>query len=163
MDVRTLRRRCIAAWLCMVMTMGLASAQSVPNRVDVLVIPELGDAAVVAPVKNLVVNIPLSGASVLCNRPVTVADVAPLVNPTQVEIDDPFTLGRSCVVPLPDRFSIPPGNYRVVTVFISAKCAIGGQAAVDCRGVRSSVGAPGVFEILPEGPPVAPSNVKVKR
>lgn len=140
-----------------------AGAQSVPNRVDVLVIPAVGDALTVAPVKNLIVSIPLSGASVLCGRPVTTAEVPPLVNPTLVEIDDPFTADRSCVVPLPDRFTIPPGSYRVVTVFISAKCAIGGQAAVDCRGARSLVGVPGVFEILPEGPPAAPTNVKVKR
>jgi hypothetical protein len=133
------------------------SAQSVPTKIDMLVLPAVGDPATVAPVASLISNLP-----VFCNRVATADAVVPLVNPVAAEVDDPFVASRVCRVPIPDRFAIPPGNYRVVAVFISARCAVAGVPQTECRGPRSAVGDP-VFELLPEGPPVAPTNLKPKR
>ena len=133
---------------------------ALPNSVDILILPATGDPLTVAPIATR--NTLISSTS-NCNLTASPPDgTSPLVNPTQAEFDDPFTAGRVCRVPLPG--ALPDGTgYRGVAVFIANTCTIDGQPQTNCRSPRSAVGIP-PFNVSPIlTPPVAPTNLGIRR
>jgi len=139
-----------------------------PTSVDILVIPETGDANTVAPVaaRNTVIatlsnNVPQPNAK--CGQPVTTAPTAPLVNPTTVDFQDPFNASRVCNADIPT--GLAEGKYRVVAVFQAAQGCnpTGGVVTAPCFSTRSTIGVPSPFTVAARSlPPVPPTGVVVR-
>lgn len=125
-----------------------------PLSVDVLILPATGDPTTVAPVvpaRNTVIGAVDAGGifvpNAQCGRQPLPPGALPLVNPTQVEFDDPFTPGFKCIAPLPA--GIPNGaGYRAVAVAIADNCTVNGVAISPCPSVRSAVAIP-TFSVAP--------------
>jgi len=131
---------------------------SVPERIKVLVIPEIGDPVTVAPVASGETIITATSSN--CNQaPNTSA--AGLVNPGYAFFDDPFTAGKDCFAPIPG--ALPNGRYRTVGVFVVATCVdANGVTKAPCEGNRSAPSL--VFTVAPILTfPVAPTGWGVKQ
>jgi hypothetical protein len=125
-----------------------------PTTVDVLVLPATGDPNTVAPVvparSTVIGAIDAGGVFVpnaQCGRQPLPPGALPLVNPTQVEFDDPFSQGFKCVAPLPT--GIPTGSgYRAVAIAIADNCTVDGALISPCPSARSDVAIP-TFQVAP--------------
>lgn len=126
---------------------------AIPTSVDVLVLPATGD-----PASSLTVPLGIRTTVIpgtVCNQAALPVGPTPLINPSIVEIDDPFTAGRKCRLAMP--IGLPNGTgYRAVTVFF-ATCN-----GTPCPSDRSLVGAP-FFDLagIPVRP-AAPTSVVVR-
>jgi hypothetical protein len=121
---------------------GQTPAPALPVAVQILTLPPEGDPMVIPPVKMEEIQI---GPSVYCNLDRILDDPnAPtyIINPTHVSFDDPFTPGRSCLVPR-SLNGIPNGeNYRSVAIFKAVTCIVNGAEPTPCLSPRSEVGVP---------------------
>ncbi len=143
--------RCVCALLVILASAAPLHAQTpeLPTSVDVLVLPATGDPVTTAPIATRNTAI---GASLNCNLAATGAPAVPLINPGQVEFDDPFTSGRVCHVPLPA--AIPDGvNYRAVAVALGAS----GRSSA-----RSAVAVPPFSISTATGPPAVLTHLGVR-
>lgn len=135
------------------------SVPALPNSVDVLILPAVGDPVTTPPVatRNTVI-----GVATNCNLPASPPGPAnPLVNPTIAEFDDPFTSGRVCRVPLP--LALPAGvGYRGVAVLIANTCDVGGVPTPNCRSARSAVAIPPFNVQLILTAPASPTNLGIR-
>lgn len=125
---------------------------AVPTSVEILVLPAVGDPLTVLPVTNGS-RITLIGVATNCNLPASAPGPSPLINPTIAEVEDPFTAGRFCRVPMPT--NLPNGDgYRAVAIF---RTAPPGPSSG-----RSAVGIP-PFDIRGTlVPPAAPKGLAVR-
>jgi hypothetical protein len=138
---------------------GLAQTVASPTRVDLLVIPAVGDPATVAAVATA--SVPVGLTAPACNQaPVTTAPPTSLVNPVNpFEFDDPFRAGRKCRISVPS--GLPDGSYRVVAVSVADTCNPTGKAPVTpCPSPRSSVGVPPFSIVSPLLAPAAPTGLR---
>jgi hypothetical protein len=137
---------------------------SIPISVDILVLPP-GTTDLTAPTATPVAvrNTPISATGAMCGRPDSGAGSSTsLVNPTAVAFDDPFTVGRECIVPLPVGLPVGTG-YRAVAIFRSAPCSdTNGNPLPECVSPRSLLAVPpfNVQSILTR--PAAPTTLVVK-
>ena len=131
-----------------------------PVSIEAQVLPPTGDPLTVAPIA--IRNTPISATN-NCNLAPTPGGTGtlPLINPTSIEMDDPFTAGKVCRVPLPT--GLPNGtNYRGTAVFIATTCTVNGVVQSPCRSARSAVGVP-PFTVEPILTlPVTPTNLVVR-
>ena len=135
------------------------AAGVLPTSADVLVLPPTGDAATVAPIATRSTVIGTRNAAGVvsptneCGRTPNPDAATPLVNPVLVEFVDPFTAGKTCLVPLPA--TLPDGaGYRVVVVLVAPTCGPVSQPITPCPSARSPVAIP-AFEVVSVTPPPA--------
>lgn len=135
-------------------------AGTLPTQVEVLVLPATGDPATVAPIASRSTVIGTRNAATgavtptgQCDRTPTPDAAAPLVNPSEVEFDDPFNAGRTCKAPLPEGLPVGTG-YRVVVVLVAPTCRPTTAAVTPCPSVRSPVARP-AFTVGALAPPPA--------
>lgn len=162
--------------LCVLMaSVGHAQTATValPTSVDILVIPATGDPATVAPVATRTTVVGTFNASTgvvtpnsQCGRnPVPPpTGTGTLVNPTQAEFDDPFTVGKKCIALLPT--GLPDGaGYRAVAVATAPSCqpTSGGPVITPCSGLRSLVGVPPFSVASVKAAPAVLTNLVIRQ
>lgn len=167
-------RRVMLLGVCGVLLARAVASQttttSFPTSVDILVLPATGDPAVIAPIATRTTVIGTFNVSTgtvtpnsQCGRTATTPQTAPLVNPTQVEFDDPFTAGKKCSAFIPT--GLPDGTgYRAVAVAIFAGTCQSqtGQDLNPCASARSLVGVPPFGVASFKTPPVVLTNLGVR-
>lgn len=145
----------IGVLLCAASVSAQVATPAIPTSVDVLVLPATGDPASSLTVPLGIRTTVIGLTAPACNQPAVPVGPTPLINPSTVEIDDPFTAGRKCRLAMP--IGLPNGTgYRAVTVFF-ATCN-----GTPCPSDRSLVGAP-FFDLagIPVRP-AAPTSVVVR-
>lgn len=160
--------------ILVLLTAGAGHAQTVtpalPTSVDVLILPATGDPLVVVPIatRTTVIGTLNTATGVVtpngqCGRNATTPASGALVNPTQVEFDDPFAVGKKCVAFVPA--GLPDGSgYRGVAVATySGTCKSDtGQDITPCPSRRSVVGVPPFGVASGRLPPAVLTNLAVR-
>lgn len=124
---------------------------------QVLILPMTGDAATVAPIATQNTAI---GPTSNCGqpKPTTPPPTTAVVNPKLFYLDDPYTIGRACVLSFPQ--ALPAGSYRWAGVFVSASCnPTGTQEISPCPSARTA-GVPNFSVSNPTTAPPAPTGVR---
>lgn len=153
--------RVILAFLAVLLA-SVASAQTVavPTSVEVMVISPGADTSTAVPVATK--STPISITDSNCGiTTVPAAGPTPLVNPTRVYFDDPFTVGRFCRADIPT--GLPNANgYQAVARFVAPQCTINNSTVTPCPSPRSATGVP-IFDVIPIiNPPNVPMNLRVR-
>lgn len=162
----------VIALLCLCPSLGQAqtTTPALPTSVDLLVFPSTGDPSVDKPIATRTTVIGTLNATTgvvtpnsQCGRAATTAAAGPLVNPTQAEFDDPFTLGKKCVAYLPT--GVPDGSgYRVdgIATYAGTCKSSTGQDVTPCPSARSLVGVPPFGVVSFKTPPAVLTNLAVR-
>lgn len=148
-------RGLLGMWLALALSTTVEAqvpAPVIPTGIDVMIIAPSADPVTAAPVA--VRSTPIS-ATLNCNLAATPAPVGTLLNPTQLEFDDPFTPGRVCRVPIPN--GLPNAAGYQAAALLTATCN-----GSPCMSIRSLPdGLP--FNLAgPQLPPVAPRTLGLR-
>lgn len=145
--------------LCASVARAQTPTPAIPTTVDVLVLPPGSDPATAQAVATRTTPIGVAQNCGVVTRP---GDPAlPLINPTMVYFDDPFTAGRFCTAPLPT--GLPPAaNYIAIAIAKAPTCIVNNVTLTPCPSARSGVASPPftIQSILT--PPAALTNLVVR-
>jgi hypothetical protein len=152
----TIMKKLLVLALLLMPVQAFAQLQPTVTRVSISVLPATGDPDTVGFVANH--ELTMDANMPECNKPINPAPPNTL-NPTMIDLGDPYRDNRACALPLPP--GIPPGaGYRAVTRWFVPSCVVNGQEILNCSSPRSAPSVPfAVGVVLGAGRPAAPVNV----
>ena len=159
-----MRRLCLAVAFCLLFA-APALAQATLTSVTVLVIPQTGDPLTVAPITcgagPCALTVPTAPTATICGKPQGVPATGTPVNPTLLQIDNPYNTATACELSPPT--GIPNGTYRFVSYFTASGCVIPPSTTpTTCDTVRSNVTGP-FQQVQAVPPPAAPTGARIIR
>lgn len=158
-----MRRLLLALAVCLVPI--ISEAQATLTSVTVLVIPSSGDPLTVAPITcgagPCSVTVPIAPTAVICGKTQQPPATGTPVNPTLLQIDNPYSAATACELSPPA--GIPDGTYRFVSYFTASGCVIPPSTTPTvCNTTRSNVTGP-FQQVQAVPPPAAPSGARIIR